>query len=147
MTLAAKIRARIAAMTPAEKDAAVEHLLAFLAPTDEEIASEVEAMSDEEFDADLRAAGVDPDAWAADMREKMLRWAREARARKAAACTHETTERGKDYPLAHGSHRTEVCPSCGWWRTHGHDAARSHMGSWRPASEYEAATEPVEDES
>jgi hypothetical protein len=71
VTAAAKIRARIAAMTAAEKDAAVERLFAALAPTDEEIAAEVEAMSDEEIDAEMRASGIDPDAWAAEIRAKI----------------------------------------------------------------------------
>ncbi len=60
-------------------------------------------------------------------------------------CPHTDTKRGKDYPLRYGSHRTEVC-SCGLWRTHGHDAGRSQMSAWRPASEYAEATAERDDE-
>lgn len=61
-------------------------------------------------------------------------------------CTHANTERGLDYPLVYGSHRTEVCTACGAFRTHGHDKARSQMSAWRPASEYADATAEHEDE-
>lgn len=61
-----------------------------------------------------------------------------------AGCTHERTTRGADVPRLYGSWRTEVCRDCGAFRTHGHDAARSQLSAWRPASEYAEATEQQE---
>lgn len=69
--IADRIRAKLAAMTPAEKTAAIGRLLKFVAPTEDEIAAEVEAMTDEEIDAELRASGVDVVAWVAELRVKI----------------------------------------------------------------------------
>lgn len=55
-------------------------------------------------------------------------------------CAHTKTKRGKDAPLRYGSYRTEVCKTCGAYRTHGHDMHRSNMSKWQPASAYENAT-------
>lgn len=55
-------------------------------------------------------------------------------------CQHERTTRGANVPRRYGSWRTEVCRDCGAFRTHGHDAARSQLSDWRPASEYAEAT-------
>jgi hypothetical protein len=57
-----------------------------------------------------------------------------------ASCTHTKTIRGKNAPRVYGSWRTEVCLSCGAFRTHGHDAGRSQLSAWRPASAYADAT-------
>lgn len=65
-------RARLASMTDDEKAAAFERLRrAIFEPTDDEIADQIDAMTDEEIDAELRADGVDPDAWAAEMRARV----------------------------------------------------------------------------
>lgn len=61
-------------------------------------------------------------------------------------CQHMAVIRGADVPLRYGSHRTQVCISCGAFRTHGHDAARSQMSHWRPAESYAMATAPIEDD-
>lgn len=79
-----RLRAKLAQMTPAEKTAALDRLLAFIAPTEDEIAAEIEAMTDEEIEAELRDQGIDPKKWADEMREKMLRWCADARAAKDA---------------------------------------------------------------
>lgn len=59
-------------------------------------------------------------------------------------CKHAYTKRGKNAPLRWGSYRTEVCKACGAYRTHGHDAARSHLSAWLPASGYAEAVAPLE---
>jgi hypothetical protein len=59
-------------------------------------------------------------------------------------CAHAITTRGKDAPRRYGSSRTEVCSACGAFRTHGHDAGRSQLSAWHPASEYEEATAEME---
>lgn len=66
-----RFRARLAAMTPAEKTAALERLMLFIEPTDDEIADGVDAMTVEEIDADLRADGIDPQTWADEVRRKI----------------------------------------------------------------------------
>lgn len=71
-------------------------------------------------------------------------WVRE-HSERPVGCQHEQTVEGASSPMVYGSHATEVCRDCGAFRTHGHDAARSHMSAWRPASEYAAATEAPED--
>ena len=54
-------------------------------------------------------------------------------------CSHSETTRGNDIPRRWGSYRSEVCRACGAFRPlDHHDEVR---GSWRPASEYAAATE------
>jgi hypothetical protein len=55
-------------------------------------------------------------------------------------CGHERTTLGANVPRRWGSWRTEVCRDCGAFRTHGHDAERSQLSAWRPASEYAEAT-------
>jgi hypothetical protein len=70
-TPSGRFRARLDAMTPAEQAAALDRLLRFIAPTDEEIAADIEAMTDEEIDAGLRADGIDPQAWADEVRRKI----------------------------------------------------------------------------
>ncbi len=67
MSIADEIRAKLAAMTDAEKERAFERLMAAIAQTDDEIAAEVEAMTDDEIAAELRAGGVDPESWAAQV--------------------------------------------------------------------------------
>lgn len=59
-------------------------------------------------------------------------------------CGHLRTKRGKDAPRRWGSFRTEVCLDCGAFRTHGHDPGRSHMSSWKPASEYADSVSEME---
>ena len=60
------------------------------------------------------------------------------------ACPHAKTERGKDVPLRYGSYRSEVCVECGAFRTRDHHDVVNVR--WRPASEYEQATDEDEDE-
>lgn len=71
MTPAEKFRAKLESMTEAERRAALDRLFAAIAPTEEEIAAEVEAMTDEEIDAELRAQGIDVEKWTAEMIEKI----------------------------------------------------------------------------
>lgn len=71
MTTAEQIRARLAAMTDEEKAAALKRVRRFIAPTDDEIAAEIDAMTDDEIDAELRADGVDVDAWVAEVRARV----------------------------------------------------------------------------
>jgi len=59
-------------------------------------------------------------------------------------CRHESTRRGKDVPRRWGSFRTEVCASCGAFRTHGHDPGKSHLSGWYSASEYDNAVAETE---
>lgn len=66
-------------MTPAEQDAALRNVLEFIAPTDDEIAAEIDAMSDEDLDAGLRADGIDPEAWAAEVRARIAAFMRPPR--------------------------------------------------------------------
>lgn len=56
-------------------------------------------------------------------------------------CQHTRTERGKDIPLRWGSHRSEVCLDCGMFRQLG-----PRPLPWRPAEEYQQATEDRDDE-
>lgn len=78
-TLAQRFRNRLSAMMPAEKETALARLLEFITPTDDEIAAEVDAMSDEEIDAELGADGIDVDAWAAAVAVKCQAAARGTR--------------------------------------------------------------------
>jgi hypothetical protein len=59
-------------------------------------------------------------------------------------CTHARTKRGLNIPLRYGSHRSEVCISCGSFRHIAHSSDRRPIGGWKPASQYEAATEETE---
>lgn len=47
-------------------------------------------------------------------------------------CSHEAVTPGPNVPRRYGSWRSEVCTTCGAYRTFGHDEARSHESDWRP---------------
>ena len=63
-------------------------------------------------------------------------------ATRSTVCEHLHTFPGKDIPLRYGSYRSEVCGNCGdyRWMSHSDD---STIGTWRPASGYEADTEDL----
>lgn len=99
--------------------------------------AEVERLTAER-DAAIRGAfraGQEAGKEIADLKIKLEM----AKAHKA-DCQHERTAAGANAPRGWGSYATEVCRDCGAFRTHGHDAAKSNMSVWQPASEYVNAT-------
>lgn len=65
-------------------------------------------------------------------------------------CAHGVTTRGKDIPRRWGSYRSEVCTACGAFRARTHitttdplgEIVHDPRGDWRPAEEYDDATNP-----